>query len=61
MMYGKYGIQGGKACQYTTFSFTLCCICHLTLSLILYFPYITYNSALTYYTDSGHALKIQMN
>ena len=32
----------------TALGFTPCCICHSTLPLILYFPYITRNSTLTY-------------
>ena len=38
----------------TALGFTLCCICHLTPPLVLYFPYITRNGALTYTCSTKH-------
>ena len=42
----------------TALRFALCCICHSTPSLILYFPFITHSAALTYVTVSAKTVLI---
>ena len=44
----KNAVLGVGLMSNTALGFVLCCICHPTPSLILYFSYIICNSALTY-------------